>query len=61
MPTFSAGSEAPPGDYTCASCSSSITLTTNSPLPTCQSCGGTSWQSAGGGPPDKEPKPIGSI
>jgi hypothetical protein len=61
MPTLSAGSEATPGGYSCASCGSSITLSTDSPLPTCQSCGGTSWQPERGGPPDKEPKPIGSI
>jgi hypothetical protein len=61
MPTLSAGSEATPGGYSCASCGSRITLETDSPLPTCQSCGGTSWQPDPRGRPGAEPKPIGSI
>jgi hypothetical protein len=60
MSTLSAGTEAAPGAYTCASCGSTITLANESPLPTCQSCGGTSWQQ-GRARPGEEPKPIGDI
>lgn len=60
MSTFTAGSTAPPATYTCANCTSALAHEGSSPLPTCESCGGTSWLS-GGGRPDKEPKPVGSI
>jgi len=56
---LTAGSNAPEGSYTCASCDSGITLESDGPLPTCDNCGGTTWLP--GGRPDREPKPVGSI
>jgi hypothetical protein len=60
MSNLTAGSSAPAGTYSCASCNSSITLASGSQLPACTSCGGTSWLPSGGRP-DKDPKPVGSI
>jgi Zinc-ribbon containing domain len=59
MANLTAGNTAPPGPYSCASCDSTITLSSASTLPTCENCGGTTWV-AGEGPP-REPKPVGSI
>jgi len=59
MSNLTAGNQAPQGAYTCASCDSSITLGAGSTLPTCSSCGGTTWLPAGR--PDTDPKPVGSI
>jgi hypothetical protein len=61
MPSLSAGESAPAGSYTCASCSSSITLASGDSLPTCANCGGTSWLPGGGRADVKDPKPVGSI
>jgi hypothetical protein len=60
MSSLSAGSTAAPGTYTCANCTSTITLHGTEPLPTCESCGGTSWLPSGP-QPDKTQKPVGSI
>ena len=60
MPTLSAGDSPGPGSYTCASCSSQVTLADGETLPSCSSCGGTSWEPGGRGDL-KEPKPVGSI
>ena len=61
MPTLSAGDSPGPGSYSCASCSSSVTLQTGQALPTCTNCGGTSWLPGGGRADVKDPKPVGSI
>ena len=59
MSNLTAGSQASPGPYTCASCDSFITLAAGQTLPTCSNCGGTTWVPAGR--PDTDPKPVGSI
>jgi hypothetical protein len=60
MANLTAGNQAPEGTYTCASCDSAISLAAGATLPTCENCGGTTWL-PGGGHPDTNPKPIGSI
>jgi Zinc-ribbon containing domain len=61
MPTLNAGDSPGAGSYTCASCSSRVTLAAGETLPTCSSCGGTSWLPGGGRASVKDPKPVGSI
>jgi len=60
MATLTAGNPAPPGPYSCASCDSGITLAEGETLPTCESCGGTTWLPSGRRP-SRDPKPVGSI